>query len=121
MIGFDQIGFDCYVWQFEFLIEECQVLWLMLCEFFFDGNLCCILLLGKYFCYDIYGMMFVGFVVEVVMGKFYGEVMVEVFFDLVGMMCVGVVLLCWLMGNMVVGYGWVNEEYGVVLYEVYVM
>ncbi|MEM6705913.1 MAG: serine hydrolase domain-containing protein [Acidobacteriota bacterium] len=118
--GLDQIGLDRHVWELELSIEERQALRPSLREFLFDGNLRRTSPPGKHFRYDTYGTTLAGLVVEVVTGKPYGEAMVEALFEPAGMTGAGVALSRRSTGNMAVGHGWVDGEYGVAPYEVYV-
>ena len=117
--GLDQIGLDRHVWELEKTLEERKALRPSLEEFLFNGNLRRTSPPGLHYRYDTYGTTLAGLVLEKVTGKNYAQAMDEVLFEPLGMSRSYVEASDEVFGDLAIGYGYVNEGYGIAPYEVY--
>ncbi len=118
--GFDQIGLDRQVRDFELPLAQRLSRRPTLEQFLFGGNLRRTSAPGQHYRYDTYGITLAGLVLETVTKKPYGEAMHDVLFEPLGMVRASVALDRAGDPDMAVGHGWVDGGYGVAPYEVYV-
>ena len=118
--GFDQIGVDRHIHQYQLGLEARKELRPDLFSFLANNNLRRVTEAGEMFRYDTYGTTLAGAIIEKVTGKPYAEAMKQEMFDVLGMSNTFVEASDAAMPQLAMGYGWVDGEYQPQEYEVYV-
>jgi len=118
--GFDQIGLDRQVREFDLSLDERKALRPGLSSFLSAGNLRRVSPAGQYMRYDTYGTTLAGAVLERVTGVPYPEAMRREMFEPLGITQSFVEAPAAVVGDLAVGYGWVDDAYVPQPYEVYV-
>ncbi len=118
--GLDQIGLNRHIWELEKTLDERKALRPDLETFLFNGNLRRTSPPGLHYRYDTYGTTLAGLVLEKVTGKPYAEAMDEILFKPLGMSRSYVEAPVEFFDDLAIGYGYVDEGYGIAPYEVYV-
>lgn len=117
--GFDQIGLDRRVREYELSLADRKALRPGLGEWLEDGNLRRVTPPSRQFNYDTYGISLAGLVLARATGRSYAEAMREELFAPLGMNDSYVEVDEGRFGDLAVGYGWVDGAYVAQPYELY--
>lgn len=117
--GFDQVGIGRHIWQLDKSLDQRKALRPELEEFLLSNNLRRRSPAGQSFRYDTYGMTLAGVVLERIMEMPYPKAMEQALFRPLGMNKTFVEIPNDQAKHLVNGYGFVDGQYQVEPYEVY--
>jgi len=118
--GFDQVGLDRHVYDYELPLEERKAKRPTINTFLKANNLRRVTPAGAYYRYDTYGTTLAGAIIEKVTGLPYAAAMKKELFDPIGMSRSFVEVATNYRDSLALGHGYNNEEYQGMPYEVYV-
>lgn len=118
--GFDQIGLDRHVYEFDRPLVERKALRPSLAEFLAAGNLRRTAPPGTFFRYDTYGITLAGHILATATGLKFPQAMQQELFTPLGMTRSFVETDARHFDQLATGYGYVDGQYVAMPYEVYV-